>query len=309
MGLQIDKVGPYAPRPGFEAANLGRSSRRCGPSTALPTTRSPCSSSRTPSQRRWTRPLGPVTARAPLPATAPALASALTEGANRALGRDLRASSSSAHGRDRRASPGSSPTSTTASRSWPPRHQDHRRRAPIGFVSDHMEVVHDLDTEATETADPWACRSCGCHRRHRPALRRRSRRRPHGAGGRGRGEVARASTTRAGRAVGVRAGLLPQPPSVAAGPLRRRLRWRRHPRTSPRPTGVEPRPREAACTDRRHGQAAHPRRASRPASASPTRSRPTPTRDGDGPRSEELLHRLSSRHDPTTASSARRRPT
>jgi ferrochelatase len=24
--------------------------------------------------------------------------------------------------------------------------------APIGFVSDHMEVVHDLDTEAAETA-------------------------------------------------------------------------------------------------------------------------------------------------------------
>ena len=34
--------------------------------------------------------------------------------------------------------------------------------APIGFVSDHMEVVHDLDTEAAETADAArACRSCG----------------------------------------------------------------------------------------------------------------------------------------------------
>ena len=28
-----------------------------------------------------------------------------------------------------------------------------RRRAPIGFVSDHMEVVYDLDTEAAETAE------------------------------------------------------------------------------------------------------------------------------------------------------------
>ena len=28
---------------------------------------------------------------------------------------------------------------------------------PIGFVSDHMEVVQDLDTEAAQTADAWVC--------------------------------------------------------------------------------------------------------------------------------------------------------
>ena len=33
---------------------------------------------------------------------------------------------------------------------------------PIGFVSDHMEVVYDLDTEALATAAAsWACRVRG----------------------------------------------------------------------------------------------------------------------------------------------------
>lgn len=32
--------------------------------------------------------------------------------------------------------------------------------APIGFVSDHMEVVHDLDTEAAATADSLGIRLC-----------------------------------------------------------------------------------------------------------------------------------------------------
>jgi len=35
---------------------------------------------------------------------------------------------------------------------------------PAGFVSDHMEVVHDLDVEAAETAATSACRSPGPRR-------------------------------------------------------------------------------------------------------------------------------------------------
>ncbi len=34
--------------------------------------------------------------------------------------------------------------------------------APVGFVSDHMEVVHDLDTEALATAQSWGSTWCGC---------------------------------------------------------------------------------------------------------------------------------------------------
>ena len=56
--------------------------------------------------------------------------------------------------------------------------------APIGFVSDHMEVIYDLDVQAAETAAeigmPIAARR---DRRDRPALRRRTA--APGAGARG----------------------------------------------------------------------------------------------------------------------------
>jgi ferrochelatase len=82
-----------------------------------------------------------------------ALASRLTDEANRVLGRDLTGEL------------------VFCSRSGPPTQpwlepdvNDRMRElaaagvrtvvtAPIGFVSDHMEVVYDLDTEAQETAD------------------------------------------------------------------------------------------------------------------------------------------------------------
>jgi protoporphyrin/coproporphyrin ferrochelatase len=32
---------------------------------------------------------------------------------------------------------------------------------PIGFISDHMEVIYDLDVEATRPASGWDCRSRG----------------------------------------------------------------------------------------------------------------------------------------------------
>ena len=61
---------------------------------------------------------------------------------------------SSARAPGRRRCRGSSPTSTTTSSAL----RRRRRRGavvlvPIGFVSDHMEVVYDLDTEARETAE------------------------------------------------------------------------------------------------------------------------------------------------------------
>ena len=39
--------------------------------------------------------------------------------------------------------------------------------APVGFVSDHVEVIWDLDTEARERARSWASRSPGRRRRAR----------------------------------------------------------------------------------------------------------------------------------------------
>ena len=87
-----------------------------------------------------------------------ALASRLTDEANRVLGRDLTGEL------------------VFCSRSGPPSHpwlepdvNDRLRElaaagvrtvvvAPVGFVSDHMEVVYDLDTEARQTADELGVR-------------------------------------------------------------------------------------------------------------------------------------------------------
>ena len=64
-----------------------------------------------------------------------------------------RASWSSARAPARRTCRGSSPTSTTTSRSSPSRASPAVVVVPIGFVSDHMEVIYDLDTEAQATAE------------------------------------------------------------------------------------------------------------------------------------------------------------
>jgi protoporphyrin/coproporphyrin ferrochelatase len=154
VGLQIDKVGPYAPRPGFEAANLGRLVAAMRALDGAPddeiallfvTHSIPATMDETSGPGDGE---GHLYQRQHL-----ALASALTEGANRALGRDLTGEL------------------VFCSRSGPPSQPwlepDVNNRieelaasgtktvvvAPIGFVSDHMEVVYDLDTEAKETAD------------------------------------------------------------------------------------------------------------------------------------------------------------
>ena len=152
-GLVVDKVRPVcgAPRPRPRVAAGARRRGRCpaGPDAE----RAASSTSPTRSPRRWTTRRAPVTARATSTSTSTC------------------------------GWPGASPTSSTpssacdlegelvfCSRSGPPTQPwlepDVNDRleelaaeggatvvcAPIGFVSDHMEVVHDLDTEAAETA-------------------------------------------------------------------------------------------------------------------------------------------------------------
>lgn len=152
--VAVDKIGPYAPRPGFGAANLERllESMRAldgAPDeevallfvthsipTAMDETSGPGDGDGDLYQRQHL-----------------ALASSLTEESNRRLGRDLTGEL------------------VFCSRSGPPSQpwlepdvndrieelaRDGVRTvvlAPIGFVSDHMEVVYDLDTEAAETAE------------------------------------------------------------------------------------------------------------------------------------------------------------
>ncbi|HET8989122.1 MAG TPA: ferrochelatase [Humibacillus sp.] len=154
VGLQIDKVAPYAPRPGFLAANLGRLVDAMRALDGAPddelallfvTHSIPSTMDETSGPGDGE---GHLYQRQHL-----ALASAITEQANHILGRDLTGEL------------------VFCSRSGPPNQPwlepDVNDRieelaaagtrtvvvAPIGFVSDHMEVVYDLDTEARETAD------------------------------------------------------------------------------------------------------------------------------------------------------------
>ncbi len=152
--LTVDKIAPYAPRPGFMQANLERlvESMRAidgAPDEevallfvthSIPTTMDETSG---PGDGE-----GHLYQRQHL-----ALASALTEEANRVLGRDLTGEL------------------VFCSRSGPPTQPwlepDVNDRlaqvaaagartvvlAPIGFISDHMEVVYDLDVEAARTAE------------------------------------------------------------------------------------------------------------------------------------------------------------
>ena len=122
--------------------------------------------------------------------------------------------------------------------------------APIGFVSDHVEVVYDLDTEAAETAE-----RLGLVMRRVPTVgtddefvhglvdlveERAAEARDESPGHAGRGH-----------AVDLRPGLLPQParrqarslrsrlrPYPQSAPARRRTRWNATPtHRSPCPSG------------------------------------------------------------------------
>jgi ferrochelatase len=152
--LSIDKVAPYAPRPGFAAANLEELVRSLRALDGLPdrelallfvTHSIPDAMDDTSGPGDGE---GNLYRRQHL-----ALASRLADEAGRVLGRDLTGEL------------------VYCSRSGPPTQPwlepDVNDRieqlaaegvttvvlAPIGFVSDHMEVVYDLDTEAKRTCD------------------------------------------------------------------------------------------------------------------------------------------------------------
>lgn len=151
--MVVDKIGPYAPRPGFERSNLGHLVRSLRSLDGAPdrdiallfvTHSIPDAMDETSGPGDGE---GRLYQRQHL-----ALASRLTEEANRLLGRELTGEL------------------VLCSRSGPPSQPwlepDVNDRieqlaadgvksvvlAPIGFVSDHMEVAFDLDTEALETA-------------------------------------------------------------------------------------------------------------------------------------------------------------
>lgn len=152
--IEVDKIGPYAARPGFAEANLGALLRSLQSVEDVPddevamlfvTHSIPTSMDDTSGPGDGE---GNLYQRQHL-----ALAQTLTDEANRRLGRELTGEV------------------VYCSRSGPPSQpwlepdvNDRIERlaasgiqavvmAPIGFVSDHMEVAYDLDTEARETAE------------------------------------------------------------------------------------------------------------------------------------------------------------
>ena len=152
--LQIDKVAPYAPRPGFAAANLDELLRALRGLDGAPDAEIGLLFVTHSVPDAMDELSGPGDGEGHLYQRQHlALAARLTQAANDALGRDLTGEL------------------VFCSRSGPPSQpwlepdvNDRLRElaaagvrtvvtAPIGFVSDHMEVVYDLDTEAQETAD------------------------------------------------------------------------------------------------------------------------------------------------------------
>lgn len=154
LEMQVDKVAPYAPRPGFHQANLDRLVEALRTIDGTPDDQIALLFVTHSIPRAMDDTSGPGDGQGNLYSHQHlALGAALTDEANEILGRRL--------------------TSEVVfcSRSGPPQQPwlepDVNDRlaelaadgirtvvaAPIGFVSDHMEVVYDLDTEARATAE------------------------------------------------------------------------------------------------------------------------------------------------------------
>ena len=157
--LSIDKVAQYAPRPGFGAANLDELVRSFRALDGAPDHEIALLFVTHSIPEAMDDTSGPGDGEGNLYRRQHlAIASRLADEAGRALGRDLTGEL------------------VFCSRSGPPTQpwlepdvNDRLRElaaegvrtavvAPIGFVSDHMEVVYDLDTEARQTADELGLR-------------------------------------------------------------------------------------------------------------------------------------------------------
>ena len=177
---------------------------------------------------------------------------------------------------------------------------------PIGFVSDHMEVVYDLDTEALATAEKLglpARRAATAG--HRPAVRRdgprpaaRAGRRRARRGGRPRQPSARWPACWDRCPVGCCPNPRGERPALCGRRLRDRVADRRRAARPRRSTS----PAQAAELVRE--RRARRRRRSPPPSPAPSTSSPRPTA-----RSEELIRERLAGGPPDDASSARRATT
>lgn len=152
--LEVDKIAPYAPRAGFRDANLGHLVRSLRALDGAPdeeiallfvTHSVPESMDETSGPGDGE---GNIYRRQHL-----ALASALTEAANAALGRDLVGELVYCSRSGPPAQPWLEPDVNDRMEELAGTSCRTVVAVPIGFVSDHMEVAYDLDTEAKATAE------------------------------------------------------------------------------------------------------------------------------------------------------------
>ncbi|MDV3220886.1 ferrochelatase [Intrasporangium sp.] len=153
LAVTVDKIGPYAPRPGFLRANLGHvvdalralDGTPDGEIGLLFVTHSiPVAMDETSGPGDGE---GHLYQRQHL-----ALVSALTDEANRALGRHLVGELVFCSRSGPPTQPWLEPDVNDRLEELAAEGRTAVVAAPIGFVSDHMEVVYDLDTEAAATA-------------------------------------------------------------------------------------------------------------------------------------------------------------
>ncbi|MGW5237995.1 ferrochelatase [Monashia sp. NPDC004114] len=151
--LEIDKIGPYAVRPGFAEANLGHLVRTLRAVDGAPdeelallfvTHSIPDAMDDTSGPGDGD---GNLYRRQHL-----VLASRLTDAANQALGRDLTGELVYCSRSGPPSQPWLEPDVNVRIEQLAAEGVTTVIAAPVGFVSDHMEVVYDLDTEAMATA-------------------------------------------------------------------------------------------------------------------------------------------------------------
>ena len=167
----VDKLRGFHNHPGLvEAARRVRDGGSRAPARGAPREPRGWPSRRTASRARWRPPLPTRRSCARPPG------SSLRRSGGRAGVSSTRA------GADRPSSRGSSRTSATICGPWPKAAPEDVVVAPIGFVSDHMEVVYDLDLEAKGRAvDLGLDDGEGADRRHAPAVRAHDPRASRGA--------------------------------------------------------------------------------------------------------------------------------
>jgi len=153
LDLEVDKIAPYAPRPGFRSANLEKVVAALRALDGVPDQQIALLYVTHSIPEAMDETSGPGDGDGHLYQRQHlALASALTDEANTVLGRNLIGELVFCSRSGPPTQPWLEPDVNDRLQELAADGRSAVVAAPIGFVSDHMEVVYDLDTEAAATA-------------------------------------------------------------------------------------------------------------------------------------------------------------